>query len=114
MTATRNSSKPQRRRRVVQTLSKNARKQSKLQADIFNTELKIQKLQCKLEHLKSQIQETYVFQSKSLKKFEIVLDDEVDFVIEDTDNESTDNELYCDEWYPGPLIPYALSFDICK
>lgn len=114
MISTRSNTKPKHKRKVVQTLSRNARKQTKLQEDIHNTQLRIQKLQCKLEHLKSQIKETYVFQSTTLKKFEIVLDDEVDFVIEDTDDELTDDDMQCMEWYPGPLIPYALSFDICK
>lgn len=101
MIPTRSSSKPQRRRRVVQSLSKNARKQTKLKEDIFNTELRIQKLQCRLEHLKSQVQDTYTLQAITLKKFEIIIDDEVDFVIEDTDDdEMTEDEMECKEWYP--------------
>jgi seryl-tRNA synthetase len=101
MIPTRNSSKPlQRRRRIVQSLSKNARKRIKLNEDITKVQTQIQKMQCKLEHLMSQLKNTEENETIFLQKFEIIIDDEVDFIIEDTDDDITDDDMECKEWYP--------------
>jgi hypothetical protein len=115
MIQTRNHKRTPNKHKVIEHLSKNARKQKKLQEDIVLIQNKIGKMQCKLEQLQDQLRHTKEHQSMNMKDLVIILDDEVDyvikeevekeeemiFVIEDTEDEHTDDDMTCYEWYPS-------------